>query len=230
MMETHNIHVTGVGGCTRSFYLSLKNQGMKAHAFTARGTLTHRAIESALTGQKFEAYAHLSDDDKAVITKDMYDKLIPEVYELVKRAKDWLNASAINPSDFTVETEFHYHIKDGYILTGTPDAFTDKTIYDFKTGQRYLRAHLMQLAAYSHMLHKKDGLKRDAVLVYLGGDKVSEKYISKDELDKAYAEFEETLDKEIEARKAIFTLGSKGDCEVTFKCVFCPYRGICDGV
>lgn len=228
MDDLHKIHVTEIGGCTRKLcHRHKKSKAMEPHALTAKGTLTHKAIESMITKVQFPL-AHESKE-RLGISPSIYAKLLPDVNSLASKALEWLEVSNIG-DNMVCEQTFNYSIGDGYVITGTPDLYTDKVLVDFKTGSRHLRSHLDQVGTYAHILRDIDGKERDAILVYLGGDDIKQVTKSYVDLKPHYDAVMASIEEEKRLRSRIIDSNWGGVCKSDFLCVFCPYRHRCNGL
>lgn len=225
------IHVTEVGGCTRRSQMSYNGRSaLPSHYHASRGIMAHRALQRLSEGSStLLQYKDLSNLDKKRIPKDIFEKIIPEITDIAGKWGKWLEDSKLDLSKFKLEHTIELSMENEFILSGTPDAYNDEWVLDYKTGSRQMSDHVTQIAVYASMLENIDEIKRRAQLIYLGNSSPKVAIPDHKTLEKKVEEFRTMLDAEIESRQRILD-GWEGECKVGFMCIYCPYKGECVGI
>lgn len=235
-----SIHVTHYNACPRELYYDWQGlQRAPKHYLSARGTITHKAIELALKGETVNWNYETLVGEHQDIPPQLYELLVDDAKTFYGRAREWMKTTDILRSgeQRIIESKLEL-LEDGVLLTGTPDLRTPRYIVDFKTGKPAKRlGYLAQLAGYGYMCKRLFNLELGGVLVFLGdnGGGAVERVLNKDDLEKGRHEFRGGLKGTVEVLRRLKKSQSgvsefKFPCRNSFLCSFCDYRGGCRGI
>jgi len=255
------VHVTSVGGCLRPRQLAKEGKKPLpySHSVSARGTMVHEACEK-LNKQIIERGHYyynpdelfvydnlLNDRNKARIPEWMFNELVPTVIEQVEKLSDWIHNNPQHYDDtvgkvqvektmyFLVSVANSHLISDMHpvaFLTGTPDMYNNKTLFDFKSGIRHMEGHSRQIRFYNLLLSCIDSKVRDMILVYLGKSKVTNMNTHVSNLargDISTGVMFGDLFNHIKNCKIVDET-KHADAEYGFHCTFCGFRNNCYGI
>lgn len=236
------LHLTEViDFCPKKFWFRIHGYEQSVrHIYSLRGTLVHRVIQNFLSGKISDINEDTISDVASkhgldvVLTRKTHNEFVMNALDNFKR---WFHERLepdIDRVDIDVEKELRIDY-DEVILTGTPDLviWGDDfgVIIDFKTGSRINDKHELQLVGYEYMLNS-DGILVKPIKtmydVYLGGRKYREVPIKY--YDVRRREFQVILEDVLSQIPEIASSDKPPEGILSNKCIFCDYRGVCDGV
>ena len=241
------VHLTEViDFCPKKFYFRLKGYPTSVpHIYSVRGTIIHKGIEMFLKG-KIDGFDNGTIenivDDVAFLRGNDYKKILyrEKHYEYVKNALGtfmrWYDERLrpdLDKLKMDIELELNIDV-DGITITGTPDLvlWGDDfgVIIDFKTGSRVSRNHELQLVGYEYMLSKSAIVTKPIKAlydVYIGNGRYREVPVKYH--DVRMREFEVILYDVVSQIKEILSSDKMPEGVLSNKCIFCDYRGVCNG-
>jgi len=235
--ELKQIRITEIGDCPRKLYYRLYGfPASKPHFTSIRGTIVHSQAEQLITeGDLIDLSKDALLRDKALECDERtFELALSEANQIyVPQIKRWLSKTSLLEGE---QPRLHQRISLNYkdfIVTGEIDCYTSKALIEFKTG-RYsyamLKKHALQLAGYEWLLNRAEDryIARDWYVIYL--KELREQEVPKHLAAEMRKEFEKLLKEEIKVRKEILEGKSMGECKLSFRCVYCKYRGICPGI
>ena len=235
--ELKQIRITEVGDCPRRLYYRLYDYPASNPHFTSiRGTIVHSQAEQLIRE------GALVDLSKDALLREKAQECDERVFELalseanqiyVPQIKRWISKTSLLKDE---QPRLHQRISlqyKGFIVTGEIDCYTSKALIEFKTGKysyAMLKKHAFQLAGYEWLLNRAEDrpLARNWYVVYL--KELREQEVPKHLATEMRKQFEKLLKEEIKVRKDILAGKSMGECKLSFRCVYCKYRGICPGI
>jgi len=192
------------------------------HFYQLKGEITHEAIEQILRGEE--------------PTIEADEEVKREVEKPLSNFQKWLESTELDISGAQYELKLEMPAplstpnSEEYVLVGKLDLITPNLIIDFKTGTAQRRKeHKIQLVAYKILAeHNKIAKDPRLVNVFLGGKEPKEIEYTNEEIKKVESEFYDLMNEHVGMLEAI-KRGMKMPCQISFKCVYCPFVHICRG-
>jgi len=220
----YRVWVTDLGKCPRR--IQLKYQGaeeLPPHFYQIKGHLVHEEIERMLKHQK---PSELSVEEE----------ICRELEKPLSNFQKWLKTTKYDLSDAKSELKLEMPMplphpnSEEYTLVGKLDLITPNLIIDFKSGRKQnRRENRIQLVAYKILAEYNNIVKKPKLVnVFLGGREPKELEYSESDVQKAESEFYDMITEHVGILEAV-KQGMKMPCRVSFKCIYCPYRGVCRG-
>ncbi|MFA5132783.1 MAG: PD-(D/E)XK nuclease family protein [Candidatus Paceibacterota bacterium] len=234
------IHITEIGKCGRKLqytYLSnttdFKIEKAPQHIRGLIGTTAHSAIEQLLTKGKVEdgSLKGLLKEHSDGIPETVFLEARDKATQHIVKARMWLDDTPMDFSKGILEKRFYFVYK-GYTFSGQLDYFDDLKQVDWKTGKKKVSSdYITQLAGYEWLLSNNGlGSDRDWYLVFFGDEKPVSVKISGSDKEKGRRLFMENLDKTVEMLDKV-KAGEILPCQSeNMLCVYCAYRGSCNGI
>ena len=234
------IHVTAVNDCPRKIWYRIRHNDLQLppHYLSVKGIMSHAAMEMASKGETIDfTYPNLIEHgsrDNSNIDEDIYVKALPEVTRCLNNYNSWNLSDNSKIIEDMIQEETQEMTYGNHVLTGTPDAYNQHLIVDYKTGKPVLRAEYKeQLAAYRWILTQSEKCDDDAKggVLFLGADEPVYKEVNNYELEKALESFKNKLEThimyldEIQADEKFLPI-----CEFGMSCAFCSWRHLCRGI
>lgn len=234
-MDKPTIHVSQVGGCRRvTSYKILDVAPLPAHFVTARGIMTHRAIEMALRGQtpNWEDYSAFGLEEEEV-PQQLFSRASEEAFTAYEKAISWLRSTKLIKEGELLWSEESYQAEfPDYVLRGRPDIHTQDKIFDFKTGRKRVTDDLYyQLTGYHYLLMVARKIQARCFVIFLGDDPPREVELEQNRLAIAWQDFK--ADMAIAAQDKAWKPHGEDSMlpvDVGYHCVFCRYRHVCRGI
>jgi len=235
-MEKPIVFVTEVGSCYRPYHYKVRGlERHPSHYYSARGKVTHRALEMALLGKEPswdyrlffpEGTPGVHGDDLG-LPPEMFEKCLGEARAAYGKGRRWFSDTSLikQGEKIWVEEEFKKDMGD-FILCGHPDLMTKTAIFDFKSGKkRVTDDHRWQLTGYEILTGRKE-----TYLVFLGEEKAIEVEVPKSDRDAILNTYIREAQKAADWKRRAAS-GEIPPAQVGFGCVWCPYVGrYCQGV
>lgn len=222
--------VSDIKSCPRRFWHRVhKTKKQPMHISNVEGLVLHRVATSIVKHEEPQMEIGMDEvkklDDRSELLKKFQIDLLPHVTAL----QSWVQNTEVNllNPEYNVAVEAVY---DGsFIYRGKIDLLTSEYIIDFKKGSyRSNSVPSIQLVSYNELKTANGEQPRKLLNVYLGGAKPTEMVTEGAKLEKHRTTLYEFLDMWKYLIPEVL-LGKKPQCMIDFSCVFCEYRGLCDG-
>jgi len=221
----YRVWVTDLLKCPRRIQLKYEGaEELPSHFYQIKGHLVHEEIERIL-----------KNEEPVELTVDK--EILRELEKPLENFKKWLNTTSYDIGGAQSELKLEMPMplphpnSEEYTLVGKLDLVTPDLIIDFKTGTKQnRRENRIQLVAYKILAEYNNIVKRPKLVnVFLGGREPKELEYSEDDIQKAESEFYDVITEHVGILEAV-KKGMKMPCQISFKCIYCPFIHICRGV